>query len=401
MAVSLSTLSEALKTMYLGPIQDYIRTTVDPFASRIVQTTDKVVGANSIVREARIGINGGAGAGSETGLLPTAAQNLYKQLTSTTKNMYGVISITDKALKGVKGPNAGSFINAFQDEIQGLMNACKLNFARQVYGTGKGTLLVGKANGSTSTVIEAATGDSVKFLLPGMTVDRRAASDDSIYSGKGGMRVLDVDHVNNKFTLDTTTPIISGDYFTVQGSLNYELTGLGKIFEAQPHTTETLYGLDRATYSWLRPLLDASFGAISEKKLQEKINLIEDTYNTNINHINAGNDAYGYYMDLMTARRAINDTMELAGGFTALKYNNMPVTRNKNLGAAVIDLYDTSLFSMDILDDWNWIEGVTGGVLTQVANYPLYTGTLAKYGDMMCSCPGALVRLSGVAAPAA
>ena len=55
------------------------------------------------------GVNGGVGAGTETGYLPTAGGNQYKQFITDTKNLYGVINISDKSIKA-SANNSGAFV---------------------------------------------------------------------------------------------------------------------------------------------------------------------------------------------------------------------------------------------------------------------------------------------------
>jgi len=199
--------------------------------------------------------------------------------------------------------------------------------------------------------------------------------------------------------VDTTSVIVAGDILTIQGSYNLELTGLGKIFETLS-CAETLYGKARASYAWLRPYLDTSYGAMDEVSLQAVFNKIEDSYNVSLNHLNMGDTAYGYYQNMLKSRRTINDTLTLAGGQTALKFNELPVVRNKWIPVGAIDIYDTSLFSIDQINDWDWIEGPTKSILNQVAGYPTYTASLTKYCDLMCVLPGGNARLTGVTAAA-
>lgn len=397
--INLETVSNALKNLYLNPLRDDFNLNADPLAARILKTSDNITGYAKIVRAAIVGANGGAGAGTETGALPRAGENLYEQLESDTKNLYGVLEISDKSMKSVTGNNAGSFVNALQKEIERLTKTLKWNLARQIYGDGSGVLTKVKAAGTASAVLECNTGFTTQFLVPGLKVDLHAATDGAVGSGKDGLRVLDVDHKANKIRLSAAVTATAGDYLTIQGSAGYELTGLGKIFE--PVTaTSMLYGKKRQDYSWMRPYVEAAFGGIDEVKMQSVINLLEDTYNITVNHITCGNSAYGHYMNLLNQRRAINDTMVLEGGHVALKFNNKPVVRSKFLPLDAIDLYDTSLFTLDQIDDWDWIEGPTKGILTQVAGYPIYTATIAKYCDLMCALPGGLARLSGVTAAA-
>ena len=87
--VNLTTVSNALKNFYIGPIREDVNIKADAFASRILRTSDKISGYNKIVRAALIGANVGVGAGTETGYLPEASENQYGNLESDTKNLYG------------------------------------------------------------------------------------------------------------------------------------------------------------------------------------------------------------------------------------------------------------------------------------------------------------------------
>jgi hypothetical protein len=149
----------------------------------------------------------------------------------------------------------------------------------------------------------------------------------------------------------------------------------------------------------MKPTVNASFGAITEWGLQDSINMTEDTYEVNINHIAAGNKAYNSYMKLLNARRAINDTIVLEGGFKALVFNGTPLCRTKYLEESTIDMYDTSLFTIDQIADWEWLDDDVHGILQRNARYATYEGSIAKYCDLMCGLPGGLVRLKGVTDP--
>lgn len=391
--INLFTVTNALKNFYITPLREDINLKADSFASRILHTSDNITGYNEIVRAAQIGANGGAGAGTETGDLPSSGENIYIQLKSTTKNLYGTLSISDKSMKSVTGNNAGAFVNALQQDMDTLRKTLQWNTARQIYGDGSGKLCTLAALSSAGKQLTVS--DSTQYLLPGLKVDLHSA-DGAVTNP--GLRLADVDHVKKTVRVDQNVTCAANAYLTIQGSAGLELTGLGKIFETISGTSQTLYGLNRSEYSWLRPYLNASFGAIDEVKLQNVINILEDTYNITINHINCGNLAYDHYMNLMNKRRAINDVMILEGGHKALKFNGMPLTRNKFMPVNGIDMYDTSLFTVDQIADWEWIEGETRQVLHQVAGKPVYTASLTKYCDMMCVLPGGIARMTGVTA---
>jgi len=397
--INLTTVSEALKVLYINPIREFVNMQADPFAARILQTSDNITGYQKIVRAVQIGANGGAGAGTETGILPVAGENLYKQFESTTKNLYGTISISDKILKSATGADAGSFINALQRDVDTLVKTLKFNLARQIYGDGSGKLVTISTASSGATSLTVASGSNSRNLLPGLTIDVYNGAGTKISSTAAPTRILDINHATGAIKIDTaiTANATNGSYITMQGSAGLELTGLGAIFDTTNVTT--LYGLTRANYSWMVPTVNNSFGELTEVKLQNVINDIEDTYDVTINHIACGNTAYQYYMELMNYRRAINDVMILEGGHKALKFNGMPLVRNKFLAPASIDLYDTSLFTIDQIADWEWLDDNVHGILQRNARYPIYEGSIAKYCDLMCRLPGGIARLTGVSAP--
>jgi len=395
--VNLTTVNSALKNFYIQPLREDINLKADPFASRIMKTTNNIVGYNKIVRAALVGANGGAGAGSETGALPTAGENQYVALESGTKNLYGTLEISDKIVKSAAGQNAGAFVNILQQEMDTLTKTLKWNLARQIYGDGSGCLMKVKA-ASSAVTLEAAAGDNTRFLLPGLKVDVHSGSNGAIVSGGAGLRVADVDRLTNKVRLSGAVTVSDGDYLTIQGSAGYELTGLGKIFEKISGTNQTLYGVNRSEYSWMRPYKDEAFGAISESGLQKVMEHLEDSYNITIDHINCGSAAYGYYLEMMNKRRHVSDVMLLEGGHKALSFNGVPLTRNKFMPDDAMDMYDTALFTIDQVSDWEWIEGEARQVLHQVPGKPVYTATIAKYCDLMCALPGGIARVSGVTA---
>lgn len=395
--INLSTVSEALKVLYINPIREFVNMQADPFAARILATSDNITGYQKIVRAVQIGANGGAGAGTETGVLPVAGENLYKQFESTTKNLYGTISISDKILKSATGADAGSFINALQRDVDTLIKTLKFSLARQIYGDGSGKLVTLATASSGATTLTIATGSNSRNLLPGLTVDIYNGSGTLISSSTTPTRILDVDHKTGAIKIDTaiTAAATAGSFMTMQGSKDLEITGLGAIFNT---SATTLYGLTRANYSWMNPTINTSFGAITEWGIQDAINGIEDTYDVKINHIACGNDSYRYYMELMNERRAINDVMVLEGGHKALKFNGEPLVRNKFLPSDAIDLYDTSLFTIDQIADWEWLDDNVHGILQRNARYPVYEGSIARYCDLMCRLPGGIARMTGVKA---
>ena len=127
--VTLQTANEALKTMYLGIVANQLNTKTHPFLSKLEKTSQDVVG-KAIKKLVPYGVNGGIGAGTEVGALPLSGFNNYLLLTSTLKNLYGTIELSDKALRA-SSSEAGAFVNLLTAEMEGMIEAigidpCKL-----------------------------------------------------------------------------------------------------------------------------------------------------------------------------------------------------------------------------------------------------------------------------------
>lgn len=385
--VTTTSADKALKTLYLGAVTEQLNTEINPFLAKIKQSTADVWG-KEIRRVARYGINGGIGAGSETGDLPTAAGNNYEQFVSTLKNLYGTIEISDKAMRA-SANDAGAFVNLLNDEMDGLLKASALNFGRMLFGDGSGRL--GRA-------LTANDGNNVKvnnkYFMTGMLVE--------IYDEKGAptalgkRRVVDWDPVNCIVTLDGTLAadaIKSGYAFYVQGSKDGEITGLSALFK----DSGTIYGLDRSQHKWLVPYMQSNVGEISETIIQRAIDYLEENAGSKVNFIVCSSGVKRAFMKHLATYKRNTDVMDLKGGFKALSFNGIPIVSDRFCPVGTMYLLNTDDFTLHQLCDWKWLESEDGKILKQNAGKPTYTATLVKYADLICSKPCGQAMLSGIA----
>lgn len=381
--IDLLTAQNALKDAYLVAACNQLNTKSNPLLAKIKQSTSDVYG-KQIIKTAPVGLNGGIGAGSETGVLPSANENNYVQFKTTLKNLYGTIEISDKAIRASSNSN-GAFIDLLNAEMEGLLTASKFNLGRMLYGDGTG--LVGKVSAYADGV---ATMDSVKNLIEGMVVD--------VYTGttkKQTLRISYVDRVEKKVYF-TTTPatIAANDCFYVQGSKDNEITGLGAIFS----NSTSLYGLTRANNKWLSPYTKTSAGTISDSLLQEAVDFIEENTGANIDFITCGAKVKRLYQNYLATYRRNIDVTELEGGYKAISFNGIPIVSDRFVPDDTMYLLDSSKFTLHQLCDWEWIEGEGGRILRQKAGYPAYTATLVKYADLICDLPSGQAKLTGISA---
>lgn len=397
--ITLATADNALKDVYLGVVSDQLNTTTNPLLAKIKQTTSDVWG-NNIVKMAPYGVNGGIGAGSETGELPVAGGNNYEKFTLELKNLYGKIEISDKAVRASMN-SAGAFVNLLNAEMEGLIKASSFNMGRMLFGNGSGFLAKISANGASTGGYTTFTVDTVQNLAEGMIVDIVDASG-NVHSGKSAVRVINVNRETKVVTLVVTgmTADQAKDlYFCVQGSFNKELTGLGAIFDS---SKETLYGLNRAQNSWMNPFVkdagvDGKPAQINDVTMQSVIDYLEENFGSHVDFIVCSSGVKRNYQSYLASYRSNIDVMELAGGFKAISYNGIPVVSDRFAPANTMYMLNTKEFNLHQLCDWKWLEGEDGRVIKQNPNHATYSATLVKYADLICNKPCGQAKITGIA----
>lgn len=399
--ISLQTADKALKDVYLGVVSDQLNTAVNPLLARIKQTTSDVWGKN-IVKMAPYGVNGGIGAGSETGALPTAGGNNYEKFTLELKNLYGKIDISDKAIRASMS-SAGAFVNLLNAEMEGLIKASSFNMGRMLYGDGKGLLAKITDNTATASGVTTFTVDDVSALAEGMLVDVLTnagvakSTAVKITNVNRGSKVITV--AVTGFTaseLKVTTSQTTQYYFAVQGSYGKELTGLGAIFDTN---ISSLYGLKRADNSWMNPYVkncgtaEATAG-ITDITMQSVIDYLEENFGSCVDFIVCSSGVKRNYQSYLNTYRSNIDVLDLAGGFKALSYNGIPVVSDRFAPKNTMYMLNTDEFKLHQLCDWKWLEGEDGRVIKQNAGTPTYSATLVKYADLICDKPCGQAKIS-------
>lgn len=386
--VSLQSADNALKTVYLGVVANQLNDKANPLLAKFKQTTNDVWG-KEIRKLAPFGINGGIGAGTETGSLPSAAEHRYVQFVTDLKNLYGKIEISDKAMRA-SSSSAGAFVNLLNSEMESLIKASTFNFGRMLYGDGSGLLATVSETDESTKAIKV---DSVRNLIEGMVIDvYLAGTKDATASG---FRIAYVDRKENEFFLEGFTgDIETGSTLYVQNSKDLEITGLGKIFG----NSETLYGLTRASYKWLTPYSKTNAGAISDALIQEAIDVMEEQSGSTIDFITCSANVRRLYQDYLATYRRNIDVMNLEGGHKAISFNGIPLVVDRFVESDALYLLNTKDFALHQLCDWKWLEGEDGRIIRQNANAATYSATLVKYVDMICDRPNGQAKISGITA---
>lgn len=383
--VTLNTAESALKNVYLGVVANQLNVNANPLLAKIKHSSKDVWG-KEVRKMAPFGINGGIGAGSETDALPTSSGNGYVQFIAELKNLYGKIELSDKAVRA-SANNAGAFVNLLSDEMEGLVKASAFNLGRMLYGDGTGLL-------ATASSVEGNTVacDKVNNLIEGMLIDVYTAD---AKKSTSPIKVVYVDRVNKTFTFTSTASITveAGDKFYVQGSKDFEISGLGKIFD---DNAETIYGVSKADYKWLKPYKSTAETEVSDILIQQAIDFLDMNVDSQINFITCSSAVRRAYQEYLGAYRRNIDIAELEGGYKTISHNGVPVVADRFVEDDTMFLLNTNDFCLHELCDWQWLEGEDGRILKQNQGYPTYSATLVKYAELICDKPCGQAKISGI-----
>ena len=385
MSINLMNADGALKSAYLDVVVDHLNNNVNPFFAAIEHSTADVVGKE--VRKLIVsGFNGGVGAGTEDGELPFARGSNYTQFVAPLKNLYGVIEISDKALR-VSENNAGAFVNLLNTEMQSLLSTSKINLGRMLFGDGSGNL------GEIVLVSgEKLMLSAVHMCMPGMCID--------IVDGEGnyiekyrGVRIVNVDHKDISITVDVPVDDeINNCYVYLHNAKDNELTGLAAIFDTN---RTSLYGVDK-TMPLMQPTCKNVTTSITEDDIQETLDNIEKNSGSVPDMIICSWGVRRKLIKMFSEHNRTLPVMELAGGFKAISYNGIPIVVDRNCPHGTMYLLNTNDFVLHQLCDWEWLSSEDGKILKQIPGKPVYTATLVKYAELICNQPNGQGVITGI-----
>lgn len=395
---------ELLKEYLLPAYRNQTNNEADVLLAQFERDSQSVEGYD-IVMALRHGRSGGVGNRLDTvdeAGLPKANPRKGKKAKWQTKNLVGVMEITDKLMKAARS-NQGAFANLLQADIEALTTDAKDTLSRQVYTDGTGKL-------ATITAVAWAAGvltltlDDIRFFAEGMYLDviDASAAPDAVLANGSQLEITGVDDTTSQITVTAAVDIsaaiqANADYVVQAGNLNMEMTGMGAVFT--PNTT--IYGIDRATNKWLNPNSIAINGTIREDAIQAGIDKSWRRTGAKINLASTDDGTARGYQVLLTAQKQIVNTLDLKGGFKALAYvsrdGEIPLTVGKYAPAGKIRLLSSENWKMYELDDWDWLS--KGGSMFRPVGLG-YRAVVVKYADLGCDLIAGQTELTGVTVPA-
>jgi hypothetical protein len=383
MNFDITAVNALLKEKVAPQVANQISDNISPFYDEIKNNTI-AGGGKGYFEPIQLGINGGVAFSGEVNT-PEAQVNPLDRFKVDTKNLFGVMGITEKLLR--QG-NAESIVNHFGWESQKLVESIKFNKKRAIEGGSDGTCAL--ADGAVDDDYDVVV-DNTNRLEVGMFVTfYDAATKAKITTHE----IKKIDEDTLTITLATKVSCGDGDIITNVDSYGLELTGLNDIFK----NNNTIYGIDRTDISALHPYIKANFGAVSDEGINLAIQRIEGRRNVKINFILMAYDVQNFYMAYTKGVGQFVQSLELKGGFKTISFNGIiPMVSSRFAPNGQMDLLDTKTFKFVELGTPSFMN--TGnGILDKIQNAAAYQATFCDFTELYCNKPGGQGRLTGVTA---
>lgn len=283
--------------------------------------------------------------------------------------------------------------SALDTEIKGAYATAKWNVGRSIFGNGTGVLTTVKALSTAGNVLEVA---DTAYLKEGLIIDIYATGGTAPQTGGSGRRICAIDRSTNKITIEGEKNTFSAGFITVQNSYNREITGLGAIFD---DSVTTLYGVSKAANPFIKPIVMSAGDDVDDGIITKVLRMARNDKNSEIDMLLCGDDAYDHYVSYLRVNNIrveeVSHTIE--GGFKAIKFifgnKEIDIVNESFVPKKEIWGVETGCLELHSLD-WSFAELQGGGIFNLMENQSAYRALLVNYGDLICTNPGGLVKIT-------
>jgi hypothetical protein len=321
-------------------------------------------------RNQQIGAQGLTGA-----VVPTAAtqdREGFDNATFKPTTLVGAV-VLDHPLIELSKTNEQAFVKALRTEVEGMSENFAVDFNRQLFGDGTGSLTAcGTTTASTTVVVT----DTSKLEV-GMGIDVIVASSGATGTGATGRAVSSI--------TDATHFVISGAAITTDstfavyraGSRVNEVNGLANLVKA----SGAVGGIDPATagIEYWKSYIDSATTTPTEVALQKVYEAPQEQKGMGGGKAKLLISSFGarraYQSQLLNIKR-INAEMRLVGGWEALDFNGLPFYADRMNPSKTIYFLDTARLFFLQTRDAHWVDD-DGKILKWVSNTLQFKGVYA------------------------
>ena len=386
--LSVNTIDSVLKSYYLDAICASLNTGVSPLYSAIEKSAAEISGKEAVV-PSMYGVCGGLGSTDETGELPESGECLRSGFHVPLKNIYGVIDISDKALRASRD-NASGIVGLLNTEIKAMVRSAQFNLNRMLWMDGTG--LLATISSFATGAMPSATVNDTRFLSEGMKVDVYRSNSAIV----NGIRIVDVNHETKTITFEfgvlLTQSLQSGDKLYVQKSKDNEVNGIPYVF----NNPNTYFGVNVATNPGIKPVERDLQDELTVDAMQEFFDSASLRAGQQPDMVVCSMKTRRQYLKQLELNRRNIDYLNLDGGFKTLSFNGIPVVGERFAPDGEMYFLNTPTLKLVQLNDWEWLEGENGSILNQLDRKAVYTATLVKYANLVAAYPRGQSRLKGI-----
>ena len=386
--LSVNTIDSVLKSYYLDAICASLNTGVSPLYSAIEKSAAEISGKEAVV-PSMYGVCGGLGSTDETGELPESGECLRSGFHVPLKNIYGVIDISDKALRASRD-NASGIVGLLNTEIKAMVRSAQFNLNRMLWMDGTG--LLATISSFATGAMPSATVNDTRFLSEGMKVDVYRSNSAIV----NGIRIVDVNHETKTITFEfgvlLTQSLQSADKLYVQKPKHNEVNGIPYAL----NNPNTYFGVNVATNPGIKPVERDLQDELTVDAMQEFFDSASLRAGLQPDMIVCSMKTRRQYLKQLELNRRNIDYLNLDGGFKTLSFNGIPVVGERFAPDGEMYFLNTPTLKLVQLNDWEWLEGENGSILNQLDRKAVYTATLVKYANLVAAYPRGQSRLKGI-----
>lgn len=376
MPAAISTITDILKEVYEGRIQNQVQNEVTAL-KRVEQTGDGVsetTGGKYVDFPVRVRRNSGIGYRAENTALPVAGQQGFASVHVPLKYGYGRFRISNQAME-LSDSNEKAFAKALDEEQDYLKDDLVKDSARIVYGDGTGLMcsINDTANSATHAV------DNTQYLEVGAVVDVLVRSNGTTVLLN--TTIVTISGLNVTFGGSFIGALTQGVYR--QGNWGLEPSGFANIIDA----TSVLHTLDPAVEPRWAATLDTNGGtprALSEGLMISMCDSIRVKGGVKTEVIFTSLGVRRAYFNLLTQQRRYTDTKEFAGGFTGLAFNygtEIPVVEDVDAPPSKMWFVRDSDLTVYRTHDWEYAKN-DGDIMKWVTGFDTWEGFMRKYWEI-------------------
>ena len=409
MAQSVTNLANTAMRIYDKVVHEQVFTKNVLFMN-ILTNVARRQGATTKYFSVHYGRNIGSAAGTETVTLPTAGNQKYQQPSIAMKYHFHQIAITDVALQA-SNRSKEFLVNVLESEYNGAKEDMQRQLSREGYADGTG--IICRVNDATpDTTLTFDTPMVGKYPTDYFEADATAAdggpvlfASDTAGTTSQAFTTITAITGNYDMTVNSATGVVDNDYVflahangtsspTVARNGTVEMMGLKGLIDDNSNVT-TLEGLSRDTYMWWKSYVSSS---ASQRSLSEELmhtTYLEGKKKGVPKYALTSFDLFSAYGQLLASDRRYTSEMQLNGGFTGVKFNDIALVADYDCPYDEMYFVDPSVLSVEDLAPMSFLNE-DGNILNRSATVPTWNATLRYYANLAISAPNKCSALRDV-----